>query len=192
MITDERLYRADARSVSIICEHRAGPCVCSSISRNPKSSGSESSTDFRFPARLRGRPWPGNRHFVCPAISWTPHPIDPSRPRPVRDPAGGRPAHRRRRRKIPDHLPRDEVVRGGRHKQSLTHAGQGLGRARQPRHRVRHTVVPPGGARAFAPDCRLSHLCFEVPGRFSLGHACARMLWLELPSGVGRLARGAA
>jgi hypothetical protein len=33
------------RSVSIICEPRAGVCVCSSISRNPRSSGSESSTD---------------------------------------------------------------------------------------------------------------------------------------------------
>jgi hypothetical protein len=33
------------RSVSTICEPRAGVCVCSSIPRNPRSSGSESSTD---------------------------------------------------------------------------------------------------------------------------------------------------
>ena len=52
---------------------RAGLCVCSSISRNPRSSGSESSTDFRFPSRLRRRLWPGSHPFVCPAISWTLH-----------------------------------------------------------------------------------------------------------------------
>ena len=59
------------RSVSTICEPRAGVCVCSSISRNPGSSGSESSTDFRFPSRLTRRLWPGSHRFVCPAICWT-------------------------------------------------------------------------------------------------------------------------
>ena len=51
------------RSVSTTCELRAGVCVCSSISRNPGSSGSESSTGFRTGLPPRASvPAPLRRH----------------------------------------------------------------------------------------------------------------------------------
>ena len=51
----------------------SGRRLCLLVSRNPRSSGSESSTDFRVQSRWRRGPWPSSHYFLCLAICGTLH-----------------------------------------------------------------------------------------------------------------------